>query len=247
MATAAQKKAAAAKAAAAQAQPAINTDLVKAIGEAMKSPAQCLFVPFDVSKPLVDAGLAIINVDYKDGAGNIATRLTDAGVAKTNEAPPAWGNAPVTAQPGTLPAGPAIVGSSFKLDTGIVVPVAKRGFGEKGGQGRKSIYPFADMEIGHSFFVAPTAEIPEPAKTLGSTVSSATLRYAKPVFNPDGTPKMTETMIAQRDAEGNIMTDGTGKILRQKAQVQEKEQTRKFVIRAIEENGVKGARIWRTA
>jgi hypothetical protein len=230
-------------AAPAQTAPQIDMATLKIIVEATKANSAA-YVPEAVSKPLVDAGLVVINTDYKDPQGNIATRATDAGIAKLEvPAAPAWGAPQV--QP--MQASAAIVGG-FKLETGVAVPAAKRGFGAgNGGQGRKSIYPFADMQVGQSFFVAPTEAMPDPAKTLGSTVSSATLRYSEPVFNADGTPKMVETMIAQRDAEGNIMKDGTGKILRQKAQVQEKKQTRKFVIRGVEENGVKGARIWRTS
>lgn len=233
----------------AAAQPVIDMSLMKAIGEAQNSAAQCLYVPANVSQPLVDAGLAMVNVDYKDAAGNLATRLTDAGIAKLEvPAAPVWGGQQqtVTAQDvGKLAIGPIVGG--FKLETGVAVPERKAGFGQGGGQGRKSIYPFADMQIGQSFFVGPTADMPEPQKTLGSTVSSATLRYAEPVFDPDGKPKMVETMVAARDANGEIVKDGNGKIVRQKGLVQEKRQTRKFVIRGVTENGVSGARIWRTA
>lgn len=244
------QKAAAAKAAAeatakANAGPQIDMGLLKAIVEGTKSEAQCLYVPEAISKPLVDAGLAIINPTYKDANGNIATRATDAGIAKL-EVPAAPVLGAIAPAPQAT-ASAAVVGG-FKLETGVAIPEAKRGFGiGHGGQGRKSIYPFAEMQVGHSFFVGPTEAMPEPAKTLGSTVSSATLRYSEPVFNADGTPKMVETMVAQRDAAGNVMKDVNGKRLQVKGHVQEKKQTRKFVIRAVEENSVKGARIFRTA
>lgn len=61
----------------------------------------------------------------------------------------------------------------FVLEEGFTVPPSKRGGGLKA-----DIYPFAEMKVGLSFFVAATEEKPNPAKGLQSTVSSANKRFA---------------------------------------------------------------------
>lgn len=66
--------------------------------------------------------------------------------------------------------------SEFSIISGVELPVSKRG--NKGG-GAPIKYPFADLQIGQGFFVAATEKLPDPVKTLGSTVSSANMRYAK--------------------------------------------------------------------
>lgn len=111
---------------------------------------------------------------------------------------------------------------SFELETGIVPPAAKRT-----GRAASSLYPFDKMEVGTSFFVAATAAKPEPAKSLASTVSSATARFAEEVKNEDGSPKMK--------------TNRKGKL------VVETVNTKVFVVREAEKDGVKGARVFRTA
>jgi len=42
---------------------------------------------------------------------------------------------------------------------------------------KASLYPFAQMKIGQSFFIPATAERPNPAKALASTASSASKRF----------------------------------------------------------------------
>jgi hypothetical protein len=42
----------------------------------------------------------------------------------------------------------------------------------KTGTGRASLYPFEAMSVGQSFFVPITAERPNPARSLQSTVST---------------------------------------------------------------------------
>lgn len=107
----------------------------------------------------------------------------------------------------------------FEIQKGIAVPEIKRG-----GGARAEIYPFATMEQGDSFFVAATADKANPAKALASTVSSATKRFATPT------------------GEQETVTIKGKPVTRPKMKI-----NRKFVVRAVEENGSKGARIWRTA
>jgi len=86
------------------------------------------------------------------------------------------------------------------------------------GRGRGgNVYPFDQLEVGQSFFV-------EGEKAISpSTVSSAIARYAVP------------------SADGATKTNKKGET------VPVMVETRKFVVRSVEENGVKGARVWRTA
>jgi len=107
--------------------------------------------------------------------------------------------------------------NGFVLEAGVPLPTIKRG--GRGGE----VYPFDEMGVGQSFFVAASADKPNPAKSLASTVSSATARYAVPA------------------------EDGSTKTNKKGETVPLMVETRKFVVRSVEENGVKGARVWRTA
>ena len=86
------------------------------------------------------------------------------------------------------------------------------------GRGRGgNVYPFDQLEVGQSFFV-------EGEKTIApSTVSAATSRYAVP------------------SADGATKTNKAGETVPVMVLV------RKFVGRKVEEDGVKGTRVWRTA
>jgi hypothetical protein len=115
---------------------------------------------------------------------------------------------------------PAVT-AAFAIEDNVALPEVKRG----GGGGRKgprgSKYPFDTMENGQSFFVPATEEMPNPAKTLASTASTFAKKYA----TENGTRTITR--------KGETKT------------VAAYDYTRKFVVRAVEENGVKGARVWR--
>jgi hypothetical protein len=101
----------------------------------------------------------------------------------------------------------------FTLDSGIVKPAMRRG-----GAGN-SMYPFAQMQPGQSFFVPVSAAMPNVQKTFPSIVSSAARRFGKPT--------------------GQTRVNAKGKT------VQVLAYDRKFSTRSVEENGVKGVRVWR--
>lgn len=160
-------------------------------------------------KTLVDNGYIEVNVAMATDAGDVPARPTDKGIKFIKDN----GMSEVATAPVTEP--------SFAVESGIAIPEAKRG----GGGGRKgprgSKYPFATMENGQSFFVPATEEMPNPAKTLASTASTA-----KKAF---GTQNGTRTITRKgetREVPAYIYSRG-------------------FVVRAVEENGVKGARVWR--
>lgn len=89
--------------------------------------------------------------------------------------------------------------------------------------GRKSeSYPFGKMEIGDSFFVSDTVDRPNVAKSMASTVASAMARFAVPAVP-------AETRRNRKGRQVPVMV-----------------KTKKFMIRKVTENGITGARIWRT-
>ena len=105
----------------------------------------------------------------------------------------------------------------FQIEDNVPVPaISGRG---RGG----NVYPFEGLAVGQSFFVPNSESKPNAAKSLASTVSSATARYAVPA------------------EDGSTKTNKKGEV------VPVLVETRKFVVRSVEEDGVKGARVWRTA
>lgn len=157
---------------------------------------------------LVDTGFVEVNKELVDATGNYAGRPTEKGIKLIKD------NA-VT----EVSAAPTV--SEFAIETGVPIPEAKRG----GGGGRKgprgSKYPFATMENGQSFFVPATEEMPNPAKTLASTASTAKKAFG----TVTGTREITRKGVAKT--------------------VPAYTYTRGFIVRAVEENGVRGARVWR--
>lgn len=162
-----------------------------------------MFTPEAVHSPLVAAGLVEINAEFRNEAGEIATRATQKGiefmtVAQETKAPR--------------------VAPSFQIEDAVPMPtVAGRG-------SRTPVYPFDQLEVGQSFFVANDEDRPNAAKSLASTVSSATARYSVP------------------------SEDGATKTNRKGAEVPVMVETRKFIVRAVDETAQgrgPGARVWR--
>lgn len=162
--------------------------------------------------PFVTEGLVETNETIVNDQGHIAVRLKpdaqpgDTTVSETNSTGTAVGDAAALVAP--TPA----VKSAFTIEDSIPLPAAS-------GRGRGgNTYPFEQLEVGQSFFVPATTEKPNPAKSLASTVSSATARYAVPA-EPAATKKN------DKGEDVPVMV-----------------AVRKFVVRAIDG----GARIWRT-
>lgn len=153
---------------------------------------------------LVADGLVETNPSMINEAGEIATRATQKGIESVTT-------------PNAAPA-PVAAKSAFALEDGLAIPAAA-------GRGRGgNTYPFDQMAVGQSFFVANTEKKPDAAKSLASTVSSATARYAV--------------------ATGNKKTNRKG------VEVAEMKAVRTFTVRAVDETakgGGIGARVWRTA
>ena len=188
------------------------------LAEIVAAGANGMFVPESVYAPLVEAGLVEINPSMTDDNGNVATRATQAGIESLDSGAIVVGNATTEANSETAATGTTQKAKTmFQIENDVPVPVIS-------GRGRGcNVYPFNQLEVGQSFFVANSESKPNAAKSLASTVSSATARYA--VASEDGATK----------------TNKKGEV------VPVMVKTRKFVVRRAEEDGVKGARVWRTA
>jgi hypothetical protein len=186
------------------------------LAEIVAAGANGIYTAPAVHLPLVEAGLVEINPAMTNENGEVATRATQKGIESLDSAATVADNA--TSETQTAATGETQkVKTMFKIEANIPVPtISGRG---RGG----NVYPFDQLEAGQSFFVANDESKPNAAKSLASTVSSATARYAVPA------------------EDGSIKTNKKGEV------VPVMVETRKFVVRSVEENGVKGARIWRTA
>ena len=184
----------------------IDTVLLASIVTATQNNA-FVYVPAKLSAPLLAAELVEVNAAMVDTEGSSATRATQKGIeymtTQTHAAPAVKPDAVAAAAPTPV---------RFSIEKNVEIPTSKRG------PRAVSVYPFDDMEINDSFFIPATAEKPNPAKQLASTVSSAQRRYA--------TQSTTETVTTRK---GNV--------------VPKLHYTRTFVLRAVPG----GARVWRTA
>ena len=125
------------------------------------------FAPLAEVRPLADhkPALVEINEGATDDNGNVAVRATAEGISHS-------------ATNSTTASVPAAKSSFEVMDVPADIMQAanerrraSRGAGEK--------YPFDSLEVGKGFFIAATEKMPEPAKSLASTVSSAQARYAE--------------------------------------------------------------------
>ena len=125
------------------------------------------------------------------------------------------------------PAVVANVATSFVIED-VAIASSKRG-----GRTGKSMYPFEALGVGQSFFVPATEKHPNPEKSLASTVSSAMKRFDVPKMLEDGVTQATKEITVPKTGEKRIVLATV--------------HTRVFGLRPDEVNGVKGARIGRTA
>lgn len=205
--------------------------------------------------PLVEVNTTVVDVE-----GKIGTRATPDGVAYVKNGGATVGasaSEPVAQQPTPVGEKP-----KFNIVIATEVPTVKRGGGNVG----TSTYPFDDLPAPvpgqgcPSFFVPSTADRPDPAKKLASTVSSATRRYS--VLDTANPTKTVKQRRIAKDAAGNYLTDAdgdyiyaydvAGNVIRDNVTVPNMTVVRKFVIRAVKDGavwghpGVSGAAIYRT-
>lgn len=165
----------------------------------------------EVYENLVKLGLVEINPSSHDGNGGVAVRATLAGVqyvAKQHQ--DAALSAVETVEDGDIEQETM----SFDLEDGIDIPSV----GPRVGFGRKSIYPFAKMDVGQSFLIRGVEKGDKRFKALQTTVSAAQRRFAREIPG-----------VTRQNRAGEI--------------VPATEPTRTFLLRAVDG----GARVWRTA
>lgn len=173
---------------------------------------------------LLKEGLVETNADIRDG-DKIATRATDPGIAairpEHNE-----GNTNLNDQTSAAAAAaaPVAAAAAAGILTGVgFVPPANT---SSRGRGR-TLYNFDTLEMGGFIFVPNTEKKPDAAKSLASTVSGATAKFAIPVLDENGQPK-TKTVkvpVYQLDEDGKRAKDAEGKLIK----TGEKEETRPVV------------------
>lgn len=201
--------------------------LLVAIGAAMQGEPGYMFATEKQAKPLTDEGLAEFNSEISDG-DKFAIRLTDAGLAQL----PAEDTKEDKNMDTVTASAPA--SSGVQVFSGGFTPSRKTRGGRKG-----TSYPFDTLEVGGFFFFIPaTADKPEPAKSIASTVNSAVKRHAELAVNEDGSPQME-----------------TYKVKGEEKTRQKLNPTRDFAVQSVE-NGVTygewtapsdGAVVYRTA
>lgn len=136
-----------------------------------------MFGPADEAQAFVDEGLMEVNPSIVDANGNIAVRATAAGVARINE----------SGEEVEIGGGYAI--ATFDDEVLAEAETRKRKTGPKG-----SKYPFDDLEVKQGFFVPVSDDMPNPRRSMSSSITAAQNRYAedtgetemKPVYEGKG-------------------------------------------------------------
>lgn len=190
-----------------------QADKLATIVAATNSDAGMCYMTEKSVQVLVDAGYVECNIAMTDpnDAKKVAVRATQTGVAYEHDAP-------ATTEGTTTMESPA---TAFAIEDDVKIPAIKRT------GSATSVYPFDALVVGQSFFVPATDEMPNPGKSLASTVSSASKRYA--------TENGTRTINRRNKKSGEM----------EQVEVPAYDYERKFMVRSVEENGVKGARVWR--
>lgn len=204
---------------------ATSTISLQDVIEASKSEVGFLYTPASFHESLVESGDVEINTAMiQEETGFIATRATAKHLTEENT---------MTEQIAT----PAIITKpKFEIEDGVPIPTRVR-VGNPGA-GRAPSFPFDDLAINQSFFVADKlnedgtpvlnekGEAHSAYKSMQSTVNSANVRYREEI------PGQTRVLNRGKGA-GRTVTDF--------------KQTRLFKAYPSERNGVKGVRIFRVA
>lgn len=165
-----------------------------------------------VGQPLVEMGLIEVNTADTDENGAAAARLTQKGIDGMPVAKNAVADAPAAK-------------SAYALIDNAVLPESKRGFGRVAGTSK---YPFADMNVGQTFFVT-NAEVEggDALKKLTSTVSSMNNKY-----RTDTGEKETKERT-KRGEKNKAELDAAGNKIKETVTVPVYKQERKFSIRGV--------------
>lgn len=131
--------------------------------------------------------------------------------------------------------------SKYAIISNAILPEAKKRGGTSG-SGAPTKYPFADMEVGHSFFSANSEHAKGDAvKALGSTISSQNRKYATQKTDEAGKPLVKSITRAVRDKKTHkalLNADGTKQ--EETVDLPVLDYARKFTIRPVEAGKVYG-------
>lgn len=201
----------------------VNVALLTAILQAEQA-GQMFYIDGANGKPLLEHNPPLIDVDFntKNENEDVAVKLTVAGKEMIMNAQNAASQATASA---------AAPKPSYGIITGAQLPQSKRG---SGGGGAPVVYPFDQLEIGQSFFVPVSAKHKDPVKTLGSTVSSANMRWSQPTGE-----KKTVTR-AKRGKKNKAILDAQGNKVMETVEVDVLKRLRKFTIRGVEKGKTYG-------
>lgn len=176
----------------------------------------------------VDAGFAAVNM--ADTQGNTAlVTITAEGRAQIE--------------------GPVKGKTVFDIDDSVPMPDAHK---KRGGK-RGSKYPFEKLEVGQSFHVPKSKDMPNPVSALASSLTGARRRYETPVKDAEGN-QVFETVKVKtyatdahgkriKDKDGHFVVSGEKEVSKPKTQ-----QTRDFQVFEAAKDDPKGpgARVFRT-
>lgn len=191
-----------------------DNKLNKTVIAALKKINETGRVTREVGEPLVQMGLIEVNPSDIDDNGAALARLTQKGID-------GMGTANKNTNANAAPSA-----SKFALIDNAKLPESRRGFGRTAGVSK---YPFAEMNVGQSFFVGNNeVDGGDAVKKLTSTVSNMNNKYRTEV------PGQTETKTRTKRGEGNkAVKDENGNPVKETVTVPVYTQDRKFSIRPV--------------
>lgn len=196
----------------------IDTALLSRIVAATAA-GQLIYLTKAEATPLIEAKLIEVNTDLLDPNDNTkaATRALPAAQEYLNKQ--SAGNADQSSG--------APEGSKYALITNAALPEPKKR-GNSAGAGAPTKYPFADMQVGQSFFSADSEhKNGDAVKALGSTVSSQNRKYA------EETGETKTVTRAVRDEKNKAKLDENGKKITETVTLPVLKYNRKFTIRPV--------------
>lgn len=120
--------------------------------------------------------------------------------------------------------------SKYEIITNAALPPAKRRGNPSIGGGVGSKYPFAELEVGGSFF-SPNSDHKkgDAVKGLGSTVSAQNDKYSQPTGEKKKVTRAVRDKVTKKAA-----LDEAGKKITETVELDVKKYDRKFTIRPVE-------------
>jgi hypothetical protein len=131
--------------------------------------------------------------------------------------------------------------NGFEIDDDVTIGARQRNLT------RPAKYPFDRLEVGQSFHVAATSEMPKPASTLAGAVTNANKNYS---YDHESETEVVIRSIFETDSEGKRIRSPDGrfnKIGEHEVVMPVRVPIRHFTIRSVGEDDKRGpgARVFR--